>query len=110
ARGRSVTVSKEELEQFNPKATKAIEIEDFVALEQIDPIYYETTYYLVPDKGAAKPSALLVEAMKRTGKVGVARIVIRTKQSLCAVRPMGRVLAISLMLYADEVVAADELD
>jgi DNA end-binding protein Ku len=110
ARGRSVTVTKEELEAFSPKANKAIEIEDFVGLDQIDPIYYETTYYLVPDRGSAKPYALLVEAMKRTGKVGVARIVIRTKQSLCAVRPMGKVLAISLMLYADEVVAADDLE
>jgi DNA end-binding protein Ku len=110
ARGRSVTVTKEELQAFSPKATRAIEIEDFVALEQIDPIYYETTYYLVPDRGSAKPYALLVEAMKRTGRIGVARIVIRTKQSLCAVRPMGKVLAISLMLYADEVVSADDLE
>jgi DNA end-binding protein Ku len=110
ARGRSVTVTKEELEAFSPKASKAIEIEDFVALEEIDPIYYETTYYLVPDRGAAKPYALLVEAMRRTGKVGVARIVIRTRQSLCAVRPMDKVLALSLMLYADEVVASDDLE
>jgi DNA end-binding protein Ku len=110
SKGRSVTVTKDELEAASPKANKAIEIEDFVALEQIDPIYYETTYYLVPDKGAAKPYALLVEAMKRTGKVGVARIVIRTKQSLCAVRPMGKVLAVSLMLYSDEVVSPEDLD
>jgi DNA end-binding protein Ku len=110
SKGKSVTVTKDELEAFSPKANKAIEIEDFVALEQIDPIFYENTYYLVPDKGAAKPYALLVEAMKRTGKVGIARIVIRTKQSLCAVRPMGRVLAVSLMLYADEVVDIEDLD
>jgi DNA end-binding protein Ku len=110
SKGKAVTVTKDELESFSPKANKAIEIEDFVGLDQIDPIYYETTYYLVPDKGAAKPYALLVEAMKRTGKVGIARIVLRTKQSLCAVRPMGKVLAVSLMLYADEVVSADDLD
>src|SRR5205085_6910301 len=78
SKGRYVTVTREELEAFNPRATKAIEIEDFVDLEQIDPIYYETTYYLLPDKGAAKPYALLVAAMKRTGKVGVARFVLRT--------------------------------
>jgi DNA end-binding protein Ku len=110
AKGRSVTVSKDELESVSPRANKAIEIEDFVALEQIDPIYYETTYYLVPDKGAAKPYALLVEAMKRTGKVGIARFVLRTRQSLCAVRPLGKVLALSIMLYADEVVAQEDLD
>ena len=109
SKGRYVTVAREELESFNPRANKAIEIEDFVDLEQIDPIYYETTYYLVPDKGAAKPYALLVEAMRRTGKVGIARFVLRTRQYLCAVRPMGRALAVSTMLYADEVVAKDEL-
>src|SRR3954452_15362208 len=110
SKGRYVTVTREELESFNPRATKAIEIEDFVDLAQIDPIYYESTYYLVPDKGAAKPYALLAEAMKRAGKVGVARFVLRTRQYLAAVRPMGRALAISTMLYKDEVVSQDDLD
>lgn len=109
-KGRYVTVTREELEAFNPRATKAIEIEDFVDLAQIDPIFYETTYYLVPDKGAAKPYALLVEAMKRTGKVGIARFVLRTKQYLAAVRPLGKALAVSTMLYGDEVVSQDDLD
>jgi DNA end-binding protein Ku len=110
SKGRYVTVTREELEAFNPKATKSIDIEDFVKLEQIDPIYYETTYYLVPDKGASKPYALLVEAMRRTGRVGIARFVLRTKQYLCAVRPVEKVLAVSTMLYADEVVSQDELE
>jgi len=110
SKGRYVTVAREELESFAPRATKSIEIEDFVDLSQIDPIYYESTYYLVPDKGAAKPYALLVESMKRANKVGVARFVLRTKQYLAAVRPLGHALAISTMLYQDEVVAQDELD
>src|SRR6059058_1396107 len=110
SKGRYVTVAREELEAFNPRANKAIEIEDFVELEQIDPIYYQSTYYLVPDRGAAKPYALLVAAMKRTGRVGIARFVLRTKQYLAAVRPMGNALAISTMLYADEVVDQDELE
>ena len=110
SKGRYVMVTREELESFNPRATKAIEIEDFVDLTQIDPIYYESTYYLLPDKGASKPYALLVEAMKRSGKVGVARFVLRTKQYLCAVRPLGRALAVSTMLYSDEVVSQDELE
>ncbi len=110
SKGRYVTVTREELEAFNPRATKAIEIEDFVDLDQIDPIYYESTYYLAPDRGAAKPYALLVEAMKHTGKVGVARFVLRTKQYLCAVRPLGKALAVSTMLYSDEVVSQDELE
>ena len=109
SKGRYVTVSREELDAFNPRATKAIEIEDFVDLGQIDPIFYESTYYLVPDRGANKPYALLVEAMKRTNKVGVARFVLRTKQYLAAVRPLGTALAISTMLYADEVVSQDDL-
>jgi DNA end-binding protein Ku len=110
SKGRYVTVTREELEAFNPKATKAIEIEDFVELPQIDPIYYASTYYLVPDRGAAKPYALLNEAMKQTNKVGIGRFVLRTKQYLAAVRPLGRALAISTMLYADEVVSQDELE
>ena len=110
SKGRYVTVTREELEAFNPKATKAIEIEDFVELPQIDPIYYASTYYLVPDRGAAKPYTLLREAMNRTNKVGVGRFVLRTKQYLAAVRPLGRALAISTMLYADEVVSQDELE
>ena len=110
SKGRYVSVTREELSAFNPRATKTIEIEDFVELTEIDPIYYETTYYLLPDKGAAKPYALLVEAMKRTGRVGVAKFVLRTRQYLCAVRPMGKALALSTMLYADEVVALDDLE
>jgi DNA end-binding protein Ku len=110
SKGRYVTVAKEELEAFNPRATKAIEIEDFVELAQIDPIYYDHTYYLVPDRGADKPYALLVEAMKRAGKVGIARFVLRTKQYLAAVRPMKHALAISTMLYADEVVSEEDLE
>src|SRR3954470_11195116 len=109
-KGRYVTVTREELESFNPRATKSIEIEDFVDLVQIDPIYYESTYYLVPDKGAAKPYALLTEAMKRTHRVGIARFVLRTKQYLAAVRPLEKALAISTMLYVDEVVPHDELE
>ena len=109
-KGRYVMVTREELEAFNPRATKTIDIEDFVDLSQIDPIYYQNTYYLVPDRGALKPYALLVEALKRTNKVGVGRFVLRTKQSLAAVRPLGKALTISTMLYADEVVSQDELD
>jgi DNA end-binding protein Ku len=110
SRGRYVSVTKDELAALNPRATKTIEIEDFVDLSQIDPIYYQSTYYLVPDKGAAKPYALLGEAMKRRGKVGLGRFVLRTKQYLVAVRPMGKALTISTMLYADEVVSQDELE
>jgi DNA end-binding protein Ku len=110
SKGRYVTVTQEELAAFNPKATRSIDIEDFVDLHQIDPVYYDHSYYLVPDRGAARPYALLLEAMKRTGKVGVGQFVLRTKQYLAAVRPLGKALALSTMLYADEVVDQDELE
>ena len=110
SKGRYVSVTREELSAFDPKGTKSIDIEDFVELSQIDPIYYETTYFLLPDKGAQKPYALLLEAMRKTGRVGVARFVLRTKQYLAAVRPLGKALAVSTMLHADEVVDQSELD
>jgi DNA end-binding protein Ku len=110
SKGRYVSVTREELSAFDPKGSRSIDIEDFVELSQIDPIYYERTYYLLPDKGAQKPYALLLEAMRKTGRVGVARFVLRTKQYLAAVRPLGKALAISTMLYADEVVEQGELD
>lgn len=109
SRHRYVTVTPEELKALEPRATKSIDIEDFVALEEIDPIFFENTYYLAPDRGAAKAYALLYEAMKQTGKVGIARVVLRTKKYLCTVRPLEKALALSTMLYADEVVSQDEL-
>src|SRR5437764_1144277 len=110
SKGRYVPITREELEAFAPKATRSIDIEDFVDLAQIDPIYYDHSYYLVPDRGAARPYALLREAMKSTGKVGIGQFVLRTKQYLAAVRPMGSALALSTMLHADEVVDQSELE
>ena len=105
-----VTITPEELDALDPKATKTIDIEDFVDLDQIDPIYFERPYYLVPDKGGAKAYALLRAAMQETNKVGIARLVLRTKQYLAAIRPKDDVLVIETMLYPDEVNPADELD
>jgi len=109
-KGRYVSIEKEELEALAPKATRAIEIQDFVELAEIDPIYYERTYYLVPEKSAARPYALLLEAMRRTGKVAIASFVLRTRENLCCVRPLGPALALSTMNRADEVIAADSLE
>src|SRR5262249_50009653 len=102
SKGRYVTVTREELDAFAPKATRSIDIEDVVDLQRIDPIYYDHSYYLVPDRGAARPYALLREAMVSTGKVGIGQFVLRTKQYLAAVRPMGKALALSTLLHADE--------
>lgn len=107
---RYVKITPEELENIDPKATHTIDIEDFVALEQIDPIYYEHTYYVAPAANAGNAYGLLLEAMRQAGKVAIARIVMRTKQYLCALRPQGHVLTMSTMLFADEVVPIQTLD
>jgi DNA end-binding protein Ku len=105
-----VTITPEELDALDPKATKTIDIEDFVDLDQIDPVYYERPYYLVPDKGGQKAYALLRNAMRETNKVGIARVVLRTKQYLAAIRPLDDALVMETMLFADEVNPLDELD
>jgi DNA end-binding protein Ku len=110
AKERYVTIAPEELEALDPKATRTIEIRDFVELSQIDPIYFESTYYLVPDKTAAKAYRLLLDAMRRTGKVAMASFVLRTRESLCCVRPIEDALAISTMSRADEVVPVSALE
>ena len=107
---RYVTVTREELEQYDPKATRTIEIHDFVDLSEIDPVFYESTYWLAPDPSAAKAYKLLKEAMERAGKVAIATTVLRTKESLCCVRPSGEALALTTMNRADEVVSPATLE
>jgi DNA end-binding protein Ku len=110
SKDRYVTLEPEELGALDPKATRTIEIRDFVELAEIDPIYYEATYYLVPEPTAAKAYRLLVDAMRRSGKVGIASFVLRTREALCCVRPLEDALAISTMNRADEVVPASSLE
>ncbi len=107
---RYVLIEPGELDAIAPKKTKAIEIEEFVELSQIDPIYYDHPYYLAPGPGGAKPYKLLVEAMRETGKVGIARVVIRSKEALVALRPIGDALGMATMIFADEVLSPDRLD
>ena len=103
-------VPYEELEELDPKKTRAIEIQDFVDLDEIDPIYFDHPYYLGPDKGAEKAYALLVKAMTDAKKVAVARFVLRNRENLAAIRPMDKVLTMATMRFADEVVSPEELD
>jgi DNA end-binding protein Ku len=107
---RYVVIEPGELETLQPKKTKTIEIEDFVELAQIDPIFYDHPYYLAPGPGGAKPYRLLLEAMAETEKVAIARVVIRSKEQLVAIRAMGDVLEMATMLFADEVSSPDRLD
>jgi DNA end-binding protein Ku len=107
---RYVTLTPEELDSLSPEKTRTIDIEDFVDLDEIDPIYYDHPYYLAPDTGASKAYQLLVDAMEDAGKVAIARVVIRSKENLVAIRPRDGVLAMETMLFADEVVPTDSLD
>jgi DNA end-binding protein Ku len=107
---RYVVIEPGELEALAPEKTKTIDIEDFVELSEIDPIYYDHAYYLAPGPGGAKPYRLLLDAMRESGKVAIARVVLRSKEQLVAIRPMDDVLAMATMNFADEVVPADRLD
>jgi DNA end-binding protein Ku len=108
---RYVIIQPDELEGLDPKKTKTIEIEDFVDLSDIDPILYDHPYYLAPGAGGAKPYRLLLEAMRESGKVAIARVVIRQKEQLVAIRPMeGDVLGMATMIFADEVVDPERID
>ncbi len=110
---RYVVIDPEELEALTPRdATneKTIQILEFVDQDEIDPIYFEKPYYLAPDKGGARPYGLLVAAMKSTNKVAVAKIVMRTKEYIAIIRPMGHFLCMETMVFADEVVSPAEVD
>jgi DNA end-binding protein Ku len=107
---RYVVIEPEELEALDPEKTRTIDILDFVDEDHIDPIFYDHPYYLVPGPGAEKAYRLLLDAMEQAGKVAIAKVVIRSKESLVAIRPAGDVLTMSTMLFHDEVVPVDRLD
>jgi DNA end-binding protein Ku len=107
---RYVVVTPDELEALDPEKTRTIDIEDFVDLEEIDPVYYDQPYYLVPDKGAAKAYGLLLNAMRESDKVAIARVVLRTKEQLVAIRPAEDVLMMETMIFADEVVSPEAIE
>ncbi len=109
ASGEYVTVGDDELASLDPEASRAIDIEEFVDLVDIDPIFYDAAYFVAPDKATLKPYALLTKAMEESGKVAVARFVMRSKQYLCAVRPKDGMLLLSTMVYADEINEAAEI-
>jgi DNA end-binding protein Ku len=112
ASDRYVVIEPEELDSVQPAKTKTIDIEDFVDLAEIDPIFYDHPYYLAPATGGAKPYRLLLEAMRETEKVAIAKVVIRQKESLVAIRALqdADVLEMATMLFADEVVDPARLD
>jgi len=109
--GRYVVVTDEELERLDPERSRTLEIERFVDLSEIDPIYYDASYYAVPDgEVATKPYDLLRRAMATAGKVAIGRVVLRAKEHLAAIRASGDALTVATMVFPDEVVPADQLE
>jgi DNA end-binding protein Ku len=111
-KGRFVIVTPDELESVEPRKSRTIEIEDFVDLDDIDPVYFDKTYYLGPaaDAAAEKPYALLHQALRDARKVAVARFVMRTKEYLAVIRPIGDLLGLETMYFPDEVRSAEEVE
>jgi DNA end-binding protein Ku len=109
-KGRYVPIEEEDLDRLDIELTHSIDICDFVGLDEIDPIYFRKAYYLLPQEGAEKPYRLLVQALEETGKVGIAKIVIRNKQHLAVLRPYEDVLLLETMYYSDEVRKPDRVN
>ncbi|HXO19198.1 MAG TPA: Ku protein [Thermoanaerobaculia bacterium] len=103
ARGQYVLFTEEELKALTPEATNAIEIAEFVPIEKVDPIYFEKSYYLGPDRGGDRPYRLLAEAMKETGRAALARYSSRGKDYLVLLRPFSQGLVLQQLRYADEI-------
>jgi DNA end-binding protein Ku len=108
--GQYVPLTKDEIAALAPEKTRAIDVQDFVDLEEIDPIYFDSPYYLGPADGAEKAYSLLAQAMQASGRVAIAHFVLRNKEHLAAIRSDGRVLTLTTMRFADEVVPVDELE
>jgi DNA end-binding protein Ku len=102
-KGRFVELSDDDVDRLDVELTHSIDICDFVSIDEIDPLYFRKGYHLLPEEGAEKPYRLLVRALAETGRVAIAKVVIRNKQHLACVRPVDDVLVLETMYYADEV-------
>jgi DNA end-binding protein Ku len=108
-KGKFVVLKEEDFRRADVEATQSVDIIEFVELDQIDPMFFERPYYLEPQKKGAKAYALLREALKRSGKVGIAKVVIKTRQHLAAVKPMQNALVLELLHFAEELIKLDSL-
>ena len=108
-KGRFVVLKEEDFRRADIEATQSVEIMEFVPLEEIDPMFFDKPYYLEPQKNGAKAYALLREALKRSGKVGIAKVVIKTRQHLAAVKPMQDTLVLELMHFSEALVDSSSL-
>ena len=109
-KGHFVVINDEDFEKAMPEATQTIDIREFVDLAEIDPMFFDTPYYLEPQKGGKKAYALLRETLKETSKVGIAKVVLKTKEHLAAVKPKGDALVLELMHFPDEVLEPEGLE
>ena len=109
-KGRYVILTEEDFKRANVEATQTVDILSFVRQEEIPPLFFETPYYLAPDKRGHKGYALLRETLKQTGKIGIANVVIRTRQYVAALIPIGDVIVMNTLRYANELRPADEFD
>ncbi|WNG44639.1 Ku protein [Archangium minus] len=105
--GRYVEVTRGELEAFDPQASRTVDLEDFIELSEIDPIFFDTTYHVMPGEKAWKPYATLAMALRASGRAGIGRLVMHLKGHLCVVWPHGRGLVLSTLHYADEVISQE---
>jgi DNA end-binding protein Ku len=105
-----VLVTDEELDSVSPEKSRTIEIIEFIDLGEVDAVYYDQSYYLIPAKGGEKAYQLLVEVMARTNKAGLAKFVLRDREYLVAVKSMGEALALITLHYSDEILSAEDLE
>jgi len=110
AKDRYVTVDREELEELAPERTRAIDVEQFVDASTVDPIYFDVSYYAVPDRDYERAYGLLVDAMRETGKIAICWFVLRRKRYLAALRPQGRLMVLTTMFHADEILPTTGLE
>lgn len=109
-KGRYVIITDEDFDRVNPEATQSVDIVQFVDLAEIDPMFFDKPYYLEPEKRGRHAYALLREALKDSGKVGIAKVVIRSREHLAALKPSGDALVLELMHFADEIVESSTLE
>ena len=110
APNRYVTVGREELEELAPERSRTIDVEQFVDVSGVDPIYYDVSYYAVPDRSQERAFGLLVEAMRATKRMAIAWFVLRRKRYLAALRPQGRLLVLTTLFHADEILPVSEIE
>ncbi len=108
-KGKFIVLKDEDFKRVDIEATQTVDITDFVELEEVNPIYFSKPYYMEPEKGGDKAFVLLRDALKETGKIGIAKVVIKTRQYLAAVKPQGKGLVLELMHFADEIIDEGEL-